>query len=195
MADNMLAKLKEKFSNDDSGSSFRDSELGEKMGAWWDERSTQERLIVQIGLPLFLVILFCLLVLMPIIGTYSDQRTEYLEAQSTLEWLYDQAPVVDRLQNACGPRVYSMTGSDTPQTLLENIARRTSVKVTVAEQVNSGELQVTVPTARGNRLLTFVQVVACNGYEVSGLEITRSALTDSVSAAFVAAPISLPQQF
>jgi len=195
MAAKFLEKLKDKLPSGEGGASIQDSKLAEKLGDWWAGLETKERRILQIGLPVILLLAFYLLVFNPVFSVYSERKAEYREAEKTLEWMYEQAPVIDRLQNSCGSRVVTMQGGDTPQTLLESIGSRTSVRVAIKEQASSAGMEVTVATSRGSRFLAFVQAVACNGYEITDLSVTRSAATASVSASFVAVPVTLPQKY
>lgn len=167
------------------------AELKEKLSVWWVSRSEQEKRTLKIALPIIALMFLYLVLIEPIMGAYFSRKTEYQQAEETLNWLYEQTPLVARMQNNCGNRILYLQNGETPETVAQNIARRSSVNAryqTVGETVS-----VVVSSAAGNRLLGYVQSLVCNGFAISDLEIRRaeSDLT-TVSASLTATPIALP---
>jgi type II secretory pathway component PulM len=167
------------------------TEWKEKIFSWWSVRAPKEKTTLKLALPVIGLMLLYIVLVEPIMGVYFSRKAEYTRAQDTLTWLYDQSSLVSRMQNSCGNRVTTMQAGDTPLTLARNIARRSTINADYSEQ--GAAINIAVSSAPGNRMLAYVQLLACNGYEIDDLEIRRLAGgSNTVSSSFKAIPVALP---
>lgn len=168
------------------------AEWKEKLSSWWESRPPQERRTLKIAMPIIALMFLYLVLVEPIMSAYFTRKNDHAQAQETLTWLYEQAPLVARMQNSCGNRVYYLQDGEEPQALAQSIARRSSINASF--QPNGESLAVTVSSAPGNRLLAYVQSLACNGFQIDGLEIQRSGPeATTVSASLLVNPVALPR--
>ena len=164
----------------------------ENLSNWWHSLSARDQLILKIATPVILLVLVFVLLVEPVMKQYFARKAEYQEARETLDWLYNQAGLISRLQNDCGKGVFYMQPQDDPMYYARSLARRSSVN---AEYSDRGEsVFINIKSAVGNRTLKFIQTLACNGYEVDELKIIRlPEKPESVSATMRIVPRALPR--
>jgi len=170
------------------------AEWREKMSSWWSSRSSQEQRTLKIAVPIIGLMILYIVLIEPVMGLYFERKSEYSQARDNLAWLYEQSSLVTRMQNSCGTRVFYMQSSETPQDLAQSIARRSSINTSL--QTTGDAVAITVNTAPGNRMLTYLHTLTCNGFQVERLEIERlTSAPDAVSATFNAIPVAPPRAF
>lgn len=163
-----------------------------KLSDWWLDLSGRDRLILQIAVPVIVLMILFIVVIEPVTKSYFSNRAEYREARETLDWLYDQAGLISRLQNACGQGVFYMQPQDDPLSYARSLARRSSINAEYSDQ--SGNITINVSNAVGKRMLRFVQTLTCNGYEISDLKIQGvQGQPDKVTANLTVTPRALPR--
>ena len=164
----------------------------EKISSWWGSRSRQEQRTLKIALPIICLMVIYLVLVEPIMGLYFSRKSEYNQAEDDLTWLYEQSSLVARMQNNCGSRIFYLQDGEAPQDLALTIARRSSINASL--QTVGEAVAITVDTVPGNRMLAYVQTLACSGFQIERLEIKRLASApDAVSATLNALPMALPR--
>ena len=108
-------------------------------------------------------------------------------------WLYDQAPLVSRMQNTCASRVLYVQSSETSQQFIQNIARRSSLSIR-AEQTGDDRLRILADDVRGDRWLAFTQTAACHGFSIENFSVTRIEQTTQVRASMTLIPVAVPRR-
>lgn len=168
------------------------AEWREKVSGWWMSRSRQEQRTLKIAVPIICLMVVYLVLIEPIMSLYFERKSEYNQASDNLTWLYEQSSLVARVQNNCGSQVFYMQAQETPQDLAQNIARRSSINASL--QTVGNAVAITINTAPGNRMLAYVQELACSGFQIERLDIERLATApDAVSATLNAVPVATPR--
>lgn len=157
----------------------------------WDKLSEKDQRTLLLAAPVVLVLALYLLVFQPIQSRYQEARLYKTELSNTLVWLYENAALVDRMQNTCTrQRLIEPEGEDVLN-FAKNIGRRAGIKPDIrsANGSSHSDLMVSISEAPGNRALASVQSFACHGYQVSDLRLTRLSETASdVSLSFRLSP-------
>jgi len=166
------------------------SNLADKMNATWMNLSEKDQKTLLIATPVVLILVLYLLVFQPIQSRYQQARAYKSELSDTLVWLYENAALVDRMQNACARQRLIDRDDEDLLDFAKNIGRRAGVKSDI-RSANANDLVVNIQTAPGNRALASVQSFVCHGYVVSDLELTRASETATdVNLSFKLSPSS-----
>lgn len=154
------------------------SSLSQKVSLWWSSLSGKDRKTLLFALPIVLILILYLLVFQPIYSRYSALEKEHRELSDTLVWLYDNAALVNRLQNQCSRLRLLDQGDDDALSFVKNISRRGGATATV--KVDSDQaLSVEINQLSGNRAVALVQSYLCHGFSVKDVQLNRNAETDS----------------
>jgi hypothetical protein len=144
-----------------------------KVASWWDSLADSDRRTLKLASPLILVLFLYLVLVQPILGHYLDVKKQRQKLQESLVWMYENASLVTRMQNACSRERPVVRGSDTLSAYVQNIARRASTEINV-RVINTRELDVSAEGLAGARALGLVQSFVCAGFEIDNLRIVRN---------------------
>ena len=145
----------------------------EKIDSGWDNLAEKDRRTVVLAAPVIVLLTLYLLVFQPVQSRYNETRNYKNELSDSLIWLYENAALVGRLQNACARQRQVERGGDDLRQFASNIGRSAGVSAEL-RPASDGSLVTTIKGASGNRALASVQLFACNGYMVSDLELKRT---------------------
>jgi len=152
--------------------------LSQKIGQWWASLSEKDRKTLLFALPVVFILVCYLLVFQPIYTRYSVLNERHEKLSETLVWLYDNAALVNRLQNQCSRTRLIDQGSDQVTDYVKNISRRggatANVRITADQMIS-----VDVERLAGNRAVALVQAFVCHGFSVSDVSIYREEVSNS----------------
>ncbi len=149
-------------------------QLVEKIVAGWDSLGPSDRRTLKIASPLILVLFLYLVLIQPILGHYLDVKKQRQELQENLVWLYENAALVGRMQNACSRERPVVRGNDSLSEFAQNIGRRAGAEVNI-RVINTREFDISVASVPGTNALGLVQSYVCAGFEVGDLVVSRPA--------------------
>lgn len=149
-------------------------QLLEKIVATWDSLGPSDRRTLKIASPMILVLFLYLVLVQPILGHYLDVKKQRQDLHESLVWLYENAGLVSRMQNACSRERPVARGNDSLSEFAQNITRRAGAEVNI-RVINTREFDVNVASLPGSNALALVQSYVCAGFEVGNLAITRPA--------------------
>ena len=149
-------------------------QLLEKIVTSWDSLSSSDRRTLKIASPLIMVLFLYLVLIQPVLGHYLDVKKQRQQLQESLVWLYENAALVSRMQNACSTERPVERGNDSLSEYTQNIGRRAGAEVNV-RVINTRELDISVESIPGANALGLVQSYVCSGFEVGDLLIERLA--------------------
>lgn len=165
--------------------------LIEKLTTAWDTLSERDQKTLLFAAPVVLVLILYLLVFQPILTRYAEARAYKEELAGSLIWLYENAALVERVQNSCARQRLVEPGNDDLVTFAKNISRRSGITVDVRPS-NANDLVVNLKNAQGNRAVALIQSYACHGFVVDDLELTRrSEAASDVDVNFKLSPANI----
>ena len=154
----------------------------------WGKLSEKDQKTLLFAAPVVLILVLYLLVFQPINSSYQQARLYKTELSDTLVWLYENAPLVERMQNSCARQ--RLVGRDSEDLLgyAKSISRKAGIKPDIGSS-GGRALVVDIKNSPGNRALASVQAFACHGYTVSDLALTRASETATeVDLSFTLSP-------
>ena len=149
--------------------------LLDKIGAAWGRLSERDQKILLMAAPLVVFLLFYLVVFQPIHNRYQQTQAYKTELADTLVWLYENAALVERMQNPCVRQRLVAQDGDNISEYAKKIARRSGVQADIGG--NGSDLVVTIKKAPGNRALAAAQSFVCHGYVLTDLQLIRASET------------------
>lgn len=150
----------------------------EKCANWWDGLPQRDQKILIFSAPVILLMMVYLLVFQPIQARYTEMRAKNEELSMGLIWLYQSAPLVERMSNQCSRVRLIEQGNDDLQVFAKSIGRRAGA-VPELRSINANDLVASFSGASGNRILALIQSYVCHGFVVSELELVRPIETSS----------------
>lgn len=101
-----------------------------------------------------------------------DRHTQLVEQkndlQADMQWLQDQRAVLIRLVNSCS----SSSASGNGQEVLTRLVRRNQLRLDSLRATGSG-FRVGLSGSDANRIVRLAHQIACEGYAVSYLEVSK----------------------
>lgn len=163
------------------------SHVTERISSTWSGLEERDRKTLGLAAPVILLLVLYLVVFQPVHSRYSQARHDHQELSDTLLWLYDNAPLIERVQNACSRQRLVVWGDKYGkdiQSYAKDIGRRAGISPDIRAG-NSNDLNVQAKNAPGNRALASIQAYACHGFVVSELQLDRpSADSTQVNLSF-----------
>jgi len=144
-----------------------------KITNWWESLNDSDRRILKLASPVILVLFLYLILVQPILGHYLDVKKQHQQMQENLVWLYENAALVHRMQNACSRERPQARGSDSLSAFVQDIGRRAGAEINV-RVINDRELDIRANAVAGPRALGLVQSYVCAGFEVVDLRVVRA---------------------
>lgn len=143
----------------------------EKLSSAWGNLSERDQKTIIFATPVVLLLLIYLLVFQPIHTRYTGARDHKQELSESLIWLYENAALVERVQNSCVRQRLVDRGSDDLMSFAKNIGRRSGATADV--RLSGTDFVVSLKKAQGNRAIALIQSYACHGFVVDDLKLTR----------------------
>ncbi len=137
---------------------------------WFRTLSERERRILLIGAPLAAAMLLYLLLIKPLAGAYGERRAALADRLLTLDWLSEQAILVERSATACDPSIRLIESAQVAAGLQAQ-AQRSGISVQVRTGAAGGNHQISITRAPGDRVLGFVRNLGCAGLEIVQIEL------------------------
>lgn len=143
-----------------------------------DSLPERDKRVLLFAVPIVLILICYLLVYRPISAYHFDAIQNMESASDDYYWLRAQSPLpksgyCGRLSNDASSRGY-----------FEQQAKKDGLIVAAA--ASGVETTITIVSAKGAAVLRYINNLACNGYSVNSLNITRTADTgDMVSGRIV----------
>lgn len=152
--------------------------ISQKTSLWWSTLAPRDRKTLLLAFPVILLLLLYLLVFQPIYSRYSELGNRHQELSDNLIWLYDNAALVNRMQNQCSRLRLLTQADDTDMDFVKNISRRGGATATVKLETDQS-YSIAINSLAGNRAVALVQSYLCHGFSVSDVKINREMATDS----------------
>lgn len=143
-----------------------------------DNLPERDKRVLLFAVPIVLILICYLLVYRPISAYHFDAIQNMESASDDYYWLRAQSPLAKsgycgRLSNDASSKAY-----------VEQQAKKDGLIVSAT--VSGAQTTITIVSARGAAVLRYINNLACNGYSVNSLNITRAADTaDMVSGRIV----------
>jgi hypothetical protein len=151
-----------------------------KAASWWDSLGESDRRTLKLASPVILFLFIYLVLVQPVLSHYLEVKSQRQQLQDSLVWMYENAALVNRMQNACSLERPVARGNDMLSVYVQNIGRRASTEINI-RVINTRELDITADGLAGARALGLAQSLICAGFEISNLRVAR----DSAEAAGV----------
>lgn len=143
-----------------------------KVAGWWDSLGESDRRTLKMASPVILLLFMYLVLVQPILGHYLEVKKHRQQLQESLVWMYENAALVNRMQNTCSLERPVARGSDSLSGYVQSIGRRASAELNV-RVINTHELDITARELVGSRALSLIQSFVCAGFEISDLRVAR----------------------
>ncbi len=109
------------------------------------------------------------LAVLPQWDRHSQLVQQQVDLQADMQWLQDQRAVLSRLVNSCSSKGATAKGKD----VLTRLVRRNQLRLDNLRATSDG-FKMGFSGSDANRIVRLAHQVACEGYLVSGLEISKS---------------------
>ena len=130
----------------------------------------REKLFLSAGIIVVAVALTYLTVL-PFWDKHNLLSAQHSQLQADLQWLHQQREVVSRLSNNCSVKLVS---DGAPRKILPRLVRRNQLKLDSIQQA-SDSFSLEFSGSDANSIVRVAHEIACDGYLVKSLKITKSA--------------------
>lgn len=138
------------------------------MGDYFERLQSREKLFVMIGAAIVLIAVLLKTVL-PQWQTYNQLAQQKQTFEADLLWLQKQRDIVSKLTNSCPPlRFQQGSAMDT----LRQLTRRNQLQLDALTD-SGGSFVLSAEGSDSNRILQLIYQIACYGYAVDSIEISR----------------------
>jgi type II secretory pathway component PulM len=135
-----------------------------------DNLPERDKRVLLMAVPVVFILIGYLLVYRPI-STYHFEAIQNMEAASDdYYWLRAQSPLAK--SGYCGRLSNEASGKG----YFEQQAKRDGLLISAA--VSGAQTTITIVSAKGAAVLRYINNLACNGYKVNSLNVTRAVETD-----------------
>lgn len=139
---------------------------------WWRNLNQRERMLVGLGVPVLMVIMFYLYLWQPVAEDIDRLRIKVPENNATLAWMNHQLSSIDK---SSASQESSTTGQPL-LTVIEQVAIRTKVKDAIqrVQPGNDGSVEIWFQEAAADQLFSWIDQLANNKIAVLSATITRA---------------------
>ena len=149
------------------------NDIIDRLRSTFDGLESREKQLASGGV-IILIVTAVFALISPMMAKHSELSEQAEQLNADLQWLEQQREVVVRLKNGCASRDIDRS-SDRDK--LTKLVRRSQLRFN-SLQNNNGTQRLVFSGSDANRVMHLAHQVACAGYTVKALDVTRSSVTE-----------------